>query len=95
MHVFSIRDRDRVRDRVLQLADSDARVVGGAVVGSMALGAGDRWSDLDLAFAVADDEDVADVLADWSGTLVEVAEVQELAASVEPQLLTLMVGWDV
>jgi hypothetical protein len=27
--MFSIRDRDRIRDRVLQLAASDARVVAG------------------------------------------------------------------
>ncbi len=53
--MFSIKDRERVRDRVLQLAASDARVVAGAVVGSLALDEGDRWSDLDLTFAVADD----------------------------------------
>ena len=52
--MFSIDDRNRIRDRVLQLADSDARVVAGAVVGSLALTEGDRWSDLDLTFAVAD-----------------------------------------
>jgi hypothetical protein len=70
-NIFSVRDRDRVRDYVLQLAASDARVVAGAVVGSLAHDEGDRWSDLDLTFAVADDLPVPDVLDDWTRHLVE------------------------
>jgi hypothetical protein len=69
--MFSISDRDRIRDYVLQLASSDARVVAGAVVGSLALDEGDRWSDLDLTFAVAEDVSVFDVLEDWTRNLVE------------------------
>ena len=69
--MFSVRDRDRVRDYVLQLAASDARVVAGAVVGSLAHDEGDRWSDLDLTFAVADNIPVLDVLEDWTRILVE------------------------
>jgi hypothetical protein len=69
--MFSVSDRDHIRDYVLQLASSDARVVAGAVVGSLALGEGDRWSDLDLTFAVADDVSVFDVLEDWTRTIVE------------------------
>jgi hypothetical protein len=69
--MFSVKDRERVHDYVLQLASSDARVVAGAVVGSLALGGGDRWSDLDLTFAVADNEPVPDVLEDWTRKLVE------------------------
>jgi hypothetical protein len=41
-------------------------VVAGAEVGSLALGGGDRWSDLDLTFAVAEDVHVDDVLEDWT-----------------------------
>lgn len=69
--MFSVSDRDRIRDRVLQLAASDARVVAGAVVGSLAHDEGDRWSDLDLTFAVADNLPILDVLEDWTRTLVE------------------------
>lgn len=54
---------------MLSLAEEDARVVAGAMVGSMALGPGDRLSDLDLTFAVADDASVDDVLADWTRTI--------------------------
>lgn len=64
--MFSIEDRNLVHDYVLQLAESDARVVAGALVGSLALSEGDRWSDLDLTFAVADDYQMVDVLEDWT-----------------------------
>jgi predicted nucleotidyltransferase len=67
--LFTIQYRDRVRDRILAMAESDARVVAAAVVGSMALSDGDRWSDLDLTFAVADDVDKTMVLEDWTATL--------------------------
>ena len=39
---------------MLELAESDERVVAGAVVGSLALDDGDRFADLDLTFAVVD-----------------------------------------
>lgn len=69
--MFSVKDRNHVREHVLQLASSDPRVVAGAVVGSLALGEEDRWSDLDLTFAVADTFPVPDVLEDWTRDLVE------------------------
>lgn len=64
--MFTIDYRNRVRDHVLQLAASDPRVVVGAVVGSLALSDGDKWSDLDLTFGVADDVSMFDVLEDWT-----------------------------
>src|SRR5690349_2690564 len=54
---------------MLELAEADDRVVAGAAVGSLAVGTGDRYSDLDLTFAVADGTPVADLLADWTRTL--------------------------
>lgn len=68
--MFSMLDRNRVRDRVLALASADARVVAGAVVGSLAHTEGDRWSDLDLTFGVVDDAALREVLADWTRLLV-------------------------
>jgi hypothetical protein len=67
--MFTVEQRDALRDRVLQLAQEDERVVAGAVVGSLALGGGDRYSDLDLTFGIADHTPVADVLTDWTRTL--------------------------
>ena len=69
--MFTVGDRDRVRDYVLDLAASDTRVVAGAVVGSTALGREDRWSDLDLTFSVADEFSIFDVLEDWTRKIVK------------------------
>ena len=68
--MFTVEQRDALRDRVLELAEADPRVIAGAIVGSLAVG-GDRWSDLDLTFGVADGEPVAGVLEDWTRTLVD------------------------
>jgi hypothetical protein len=76
--MFSIDDRDWVRDFVLTLTSSDPRVVAGAIVGSLALHEGDRWSDLDLTFAVVDDVPVLDVLRDWTRTLSDELDAVEL-----------------
>src|SRR4249919_1967318 len=48
------------------MADADPRVVAAAVVGGLADGPGDRWSDLDLTFGVDDAASVADVLDEWT-----------------------------
>ena len=67
--MFTVAQRDAVRDHVLRLADEDERVVAGAAVGSLAADGGDPFSDLDLTFAVADDGAIPDVLGDWTGRL--------------------------
>jgi len=40
--VFTVAERDAARSRLLELAAGDARVVAGAVVGSLAVPDGDR-----------------------------------------------------
>jgi hypothetical protein len=74
---FTSEYRDRVRDRVLELAGADERIVSGALIGSLVVG-GDRWSDLDLTFGVADGVPVQDVLEDWTRNLVEELEAVQL-----------------
>src|SRR2546429_6566740 len=64
--VFTVEQRDALRDRLLRLAEADERVVSGAAVGSLALGGGDRFSDLDLPFGIADRLPVGDVVNDWA-----------------------------
>ena len=76
--MFSVEERDALRERVLRLAEEDERVVAGAAVGSLALGGGDRWSDLDLTFAVVDDVPVATVLDDWTRALADDGEAIHL-----------------
>ena len=48
---------------------SRIRVVAAAAVGSLAADSGDRFSDLDLTFGIADHVPVAAVLNGWTCTL--------------------------
>ena len=78
--MFTVEQRDALREHVLQLAEEDERVVAGAAVGSLAVdGGGDRFSDLDLTFGIADDAPVAEVLDDWTGTLIGKRDAVHLA----------------
>jgi hypothetical protein len=77
--VFTAQQRDALLERVLRLADEDERVVAGALVGSLAVEAGDRFSDVDLTFGVADTAQVAHVLDDWTRTLTRDLDAVRLA----------------
>jgi hypothetical protein len=50
--MFTIEERERVRARLLELAEADPDVVGAAITGSYAVDGGDEWSDIDLAFGI-------------------------------------------
>jgi hypothetical protein len=76
--VFTVEQRDALREHVLRLAEADERVVAGAAVGSLAVDEGDRFSDLDLTFAIADRVPVAEVLDDWTRTLIDEREAVHL-----------------
>ena len=69
--VFTVEQRDALLERVLGLGREDERVVAGAVVGSLAIDGGDRFSDVDLTFGVADHIEVADVLDEWTRLLID------------------------
>jgi hypothetical protein len=77
--MFTVEQRDALRDRVLRLGEQDDRVVAGAIVGSLAVDGADRFSDLDLTFGVADQAGVADVLDDWTRMLVDELDAVQLA----------------
>jgi hypothetical protein len=78
--VFTVEQRDALRERLLGLAEADERVVVGAAVGSLAVdGGGDRFSDLDLTFGVADDVPAGDVLDDWTRMLIDELDAVHLA----------------
>jgi hypothetical protein len=76
--VFTVEQRDALREHVLRLAEEDERVVAGAIVGSLAVDEGDRFSDLDLTFAIADRVPVAEVLDYWTRTLIDEREAVHL-----------------
>ena len=69
--MFTVEQRDALRERVLRLAEEDDRVVAAAAVGSLAVGDGDRFSDLDLTFGIADHVPVTEVLDAWTATLID------------------------
>lgn len=60
--MFTAAFRDQVRHRILELVRVDPRVTGGALIGSTAIDLGDKWSDIDLAFGIADGNRLEDVL---------------------------------
>jgi hypothetical protein len=76
--MFTIEQRDALRERVLRLAEHDNRVVAGAAVGSLAMDGGDRFSDLDLTFGIADHVPVTDVLNDWTRMLIDERDAVQL-----------------
>jgi hypothetical protein len=67
--MFTVEQRDDLRERVLRMAGEDGRVVAAAVVGSLAVDGGDRYSDVDLTFGIVDHVPLEDVLDGWTRTL--------------------------
>jgi hypothetical protein len=77
--VFTVEQRDAVREHLLRLAEADEHVVAGAAVGSLATDGGDRFSDLDLSFGIADRVPVAAVLRAWTRRLIDQLDAVHLA----------------
>jgi hypothetical protein len=69
--MFSAAGRDKLSARVIEWAKTDARITAAARVGSLSFGGGDRWSDLDLTFAVKETVPLSALLEDWTRRLVE------------------------
>jgi hypothetical protein len=64
--VFTTAERERLREELIAAAQADGRISGVAITGSAASGALDRWSDIDLAFGVADPAKMHSALDDWT-----------------------------
>ena len=71
--MFSIHERDALRDRLIAAASSDDRITAAAVVGSAAIDGEDAWSDIDLALRLADGLTPDDVAAGWTARIYESA----------------------
>ena len=63
--MFTVQERNSIRDRLLDIARNDHRIASAAFVGSTSEG-GDRWSDLDLTFGVAEEASLSEVLNEWT-----------------------------
>lgn len=67
--MFTAKQRDYVRNYVLEMAQADPRVTGGALIGSTAAGAEDTWSDIDVTFGIASGNAIEAVIDDWTQVL--------------------------
>jgi hypothetical protein len=69
--MFTPEQRARVRSDLLEYAAHDQRISGAAITGSAASEGEDKWSDIDLAFGLADPSDQLGVLSDWTSYMYE------------------------
>jgi predicted nucleotidyltransferase len=67
--MFTPIDREHMLTTLTARASADPEVTGAVLLGSSATGTADRWSDLDIAFTVADSARVADVAERWTSVL--------------------------
>jgi hypothetical protein len=64
--VFTPEERERLREELIATAKADERISGVAITGSAARDALDQWSDIDLAFGIADPVRLREALGDWT-----------------------------
>ncbi len=72
--MFTVEQREALKQQLLERAGSDGRIVAAAEIGATA-GQGDRWSDIDLTFGVAGGAQVSAVLQDWTAWLASELQV--------------------
>lgn len=63
--IFTPSDRAANLTHVVRLGEADRRLEAAVLTGSLGGDGGDRWSDIDLAFVVTDDESSELVAAGW------------------------------
>jgi hypothetical protein len=64
--VFTAEEREGLREALVAAARADERLSGVALTGSAARGVVDKWSDIDLAFGVADGTRMPEAIEDWT-----------------------------
>jgi hypothetical protein len=69
--MFTPEERAHLRSDLLEYAARDWRISGAAITGSAATECEDRWSDIDLAFGVADAAELPNVLSDWTALMYD------------------------
>lgn len=67
--MFTRNERTALRDALVAAARADDRIDGAALTGSAARDAEDGWSDIDLAFGLAEGADQSAVIADWTAAM--------------------------
>lgn len=85
--MFSPAERSRLRDQLIAAAQADPRIEAAAVVGSGAAGREDSWSDIDLAFRLAEGLSPGDVVGAWTELMYDRhAAVAHVDVWAEPAL---------
>ncbi|HJT88255.1 MAG TPA: hypothetical protein VJ732_10375 [Bryobacteraceae bacterium] len=69
--MFTADQRAVVRSKILARAAADPRIQAAAITGSASAGTEDEWSDIDLAFAVADGVELMAAVSDWTAYMYE------------------------
>jgi hypothetical protein len=69
--MYTPEERLALRAALLEHASQDPQITAAAITGSGAADREDEWSDIDLAFAIANGSDIADSLARWTATMYE------------------------
>jgi predicted nucleotidyltransferase len=64
--VYSAQEREKLREALVAAAHADDRIGAAAIFGSGAQGVEDSWSDVDLAFRVADPKRLGETLNAWT-----------------------------
>lgn len=67
--MFTAEQRNFLYHYVLEMAQADPRITGGALIGSQAAGTEDSWSDIDVTFGVAAGHAIEAVMSDWTQVL--------------------------
>lgn len=67
--LFTVEERMHIRNDLIAAARSDPQVIGAALVGSVAKGLEDRWSDIDLALQLSPEASAANVADRWTEQL--------------------------
>jgi hypothetical protein len=68
--LFTIQYREDVREKIIDHAKNDTRIVSAAIIGSYARNAEDRWSDIDLTFGVDRSFSISSLLDSWTGYIL-------------------------
>lgn len=72
--MFTVLYRQQIREKILQQAKNDHRIVSAAIIGSYAHGQEDRWSDIDLTFGVDESFTLRDLINSWTDYVEEELE---------------------
>jgi predicted nucleotidyltransferase len=67
--VFSVDEREGVRQELLDRAEADSDITAAAITGSHVSGSADEWSDIDLALAIRGE--LSAVLERWTKLVYE------------------------